>query len=151
MAQSLSKVYIHIIFHIASSSVPIKKEVDEALYNYMGGILKELDCVPIKINGMPDHIHLLFVLSRMQSIANVVEQLKINSTRWLKEKDSCYQKFAWQHGYGAFSVSASICENVKQYIEQQESHHAKHSYQDELREFFRRYKIEYNEKYVWND
>lgn len=113
MSQSLSKLFVHIIFHIKSTSVDIRKEDSNELYAYIGAILKDLSCVPILINGVNDHVHILCVMSKNIALAKLVEDVKRHSSRWIKTKNKYYAKFAWQGGYAGFSVSSSLCERTK--------------------------------------
>jgi REP element-mobilizing transposase RayT len=151
MAQSLSKLYIHLIFHIKISSVLIKDVHKKELYAYMGAIIKDNDSIPILINGTNDHIHILCVLSKNISMAKLVEEIKRHSSRWIKTVDNYYSKFAWQGGYAGFSVSQSIHDKTKKYISQQEEHHKKVSFKEELLAFLNEYGVDYNEEYLWRD
>lgn len=149
MPQSLSKLYVHIIFHTKHNQPLISPEIEKELYAYIGGIIKENDSVPIIIGGIDNHIHILAVMSKNISLAKFVEELKRNSSRWIKTKDEKFQQFAWQGGYGAFSVSQSVVERVKNYIENQKEHHKKVSFQDEYVKFLSEYGIDYNSEYLW--
>jgi REP element-mobilizing transposase RayT len=116
----------------------------------MSGIFKGQDSPAIIINGVPDHVHILFILSKNKVLAKIVEEVKKQSSKWTKEQDFGPRKFAWQAGYADFSVSASKVEVVKNYILKQKEHHKRISFQDELRKFLEEYNIEYNEKYLWD-
>ena len=99
-------LYIHAVFHIKSTSVTIRDQDQQALYEYMGGILNRIGCLPVRINGVDDHVHLLCLLSRTVTTAKMMEEVKQRSSCWIKTRDPCYYRyFAWQNGYGAFSVS----------------------------------------------
>ena len=152
MAQSLSKLFVHIIFHIKTTSVKIREEDKSDLYAYIGAIIKSNDSMPILINGTDDHIHILCVMSKNIALAKLVEEVKGNSSRWIKTyAPCCYESFAWQGGYGGFSVSSSVHNKTKKYIEQQEAHHKKMTFLEEYKMFLEEYRIEYNEKYLWTD
>ncbi len=151
MAQSLSKLYVHIIYHIKTSSVKIHKEDKNDLYAYIATIIKSNNCIPILINGMDDHIHILCVMSKNIALAKLVEEIKGNSSRWIKKLQPHYQHFAWQGGYGGFSVSPSLHDKTKRYIENQEEHHKKMTFQEEYLMFLKEYGIEYDEQYLWTD
>ena len=151
MAQSLSKLYVHIIFHIKNNSCTIRKQEKQELYAYMGSIIKDNESIPILINGVKDHVHILCVMSKNIALAKLVEEIKRHSSRWIKTKDSHYAKFAWQGGYGGFSVSPSLHDKTKHYIENQEEHHKKRTFKEEYILFLKEYEIEYNEKYLWNN
>lgn len=151
MSQSLSKLFVHIIFHTKSTSAKIRKDEANELYAYMGSILKDLGCIPILINGVSDHIHILCVMSKNIALAKLVENVKRHSSRWIKTKSNHYTKFAWQGGYAGFSISPSICEKTKKYIENQEKHHRKMTFQEEYLLFLKEYGIEFDENHLWTD
>jgi len=150
MSQSLSKLYTHIVFHTKHNRDLIKEDVENELYAYFGGILKQNNSVPIAINGIENHIHLLCILSKNIALADLLEELKRNSSRWIKTKGSNYADFAWQGGYGGFSVSQSKVDVVKRYIENQKEQHKTESVKDEYLKFLKEYGIEYNEDYLWS-
>jgi len=151
MAQSLSKLYVHIIFHIKNNSCIIRKQEKQELYAYMGSVIKDNESIPIIINGVENHIHVLCVISKNIALAKLVEEIKRHSSRWIKTKDAHYTKFAWQGGYGGFSVSQSLHNRTKHYIEKQEQRHKKMTFKEEYLLFLKEYGIEYNEQYLWND
>lgn len=151
MAQSLSKLYVHIIFHIKNDSVKILKNDTDELYSYMGSIIKDNQSIPISINGISDHVHVLCVMSKNIALAKLVEEIKRHSSRWIKTKGKHYYQFSWQGGYGSFSVSPSLHYKTKLYIRNQEEHHKKMNFKEEYLLFLKEYGIEYNENYLWND
>ena len=151
MAQSLSKLYLHIIFHIKSNSCPIRKPDKDELFAYMGSIIKDNESIPILINGVEDHVHILCVISKNIALAKLVEEIKRHSSRWIKTRDKYYTHFAWQGGYGGFSVSPSLHNKTKNYIAKQEEHHKKMSFKEEYIFFLKEYGIDYNEQYLWTD
>lgn len=151
MSQSLSKLFVHIIYHVKSTSVLIRKEDADELYAYIGAVLKDLECIPILINGVSDHIHILCVMSKNIALAKLVEDTKRHSSRWIKTKSNYYTKFAWQGGYAGFSVSPSLYEKTKKYIENQEEHHKKMTFKEEYLLFLKEYSIEFDENYLWTD
>jgi REP element-mobilizing transposase RayT len=113
-------------------------------------VLRNHDCETLIVGGVEDHIHALFALSRNYSIAEIVKEIKITSSRSIKEKSPTLRKFHWQSGYGAFSVSQSHLDQVTSYIANQEEHHKRVTFQDEFRAFLRKYNVEYDERYVWD-
>ena len=151
MAQSLSKVYVHIVFRVKTTFQQIRKKDRNELYAYIGAVIKNNDSIPIAINGTDDHIHILCVMSKNISLSKLVENVKSNSSRWIKTIDSYYNKFAWQGGYSGYSVSASVHDRTKRYIENQEEHHKKMTYQEEVKLFLNEYGIDYKEDYMWVD
>ncbi len=148
MSQSLSKLYVHIIFHIKNPVVPIGNDVKKELYAYIGSVIKDNDSIPLMINGTQDHVHILCVMSKNISLAKLVEEIKRHSSRWIKTKGQQNQQFFWQKGYAGFSVSQSLHDKTKRYIENQEEHHKKMSFREELILFLNEYGIEYNERYL---
>ena len=162
MSQSLSAVYIHLVFSTKDRRPLLRdKPTRDALHSYLGGVSKQLDCAPILVGSVEDHVHLLARFGRTLTQAEWVKELKRGhlpqncyggrvSNLWLKERGRDYADFEWQGGYADFSVSQSNLEQVKQYIAGQEEHHRKIGFQDELRALLRKHEIEWDEKYVWD-
>lgn len=151
MAQSLCKIYLHIIFHIKTTSPTILDDDLERVHAYIGQLINDTKCTNIWIDGVGDHVHALCLLGREVSISHLLEEMKRNSSRWIKSLSPHYAQFSWQGGYAAFSVSQSIVDNTLAYIKNQREHHKKMTYQDEYRKFLELYHIEYDEKYVFTD
>jgi len=151
MAQSLSKLYVHIIFHVKNNSCQIRKQEKDELFAYMASIIKDNESIPILINGVEDHVHILCVMSKNISLAKLVEEIKRHSSRWIKTKDKYYTQFSWQGGYGGFSVSSSLHDKTKSYISKQEEHHKKKSFREEYLIFLKEYGVDYNEQFLWID
>lgn len=152
MGQSLSKLYVHLTFGTKGRYPFIKHSVEVRLHEYIAGTLKKYDSPAIIINSVSDHIHILFCLSKNYALAKVIEELKKSSSKWMKEIDDENSKFSWQIGYGAFSVSSSRVEIVKNYISNQKQHHQSKSYQEEVEEFLKEYSvIEYDPTYFWKE
>jgi putative transposase len=148
---ALAKILVHTVFSTQDRRPCIRdKTLRDELHRYLGGILSNLDCQPIIIGGVDDHVHLLCALSRTCEAAAMVKEAKCGSSLWLKREHPELQEFAWQSGYGMFSVGFSQIEAVKDYIATQEEHHQKVSFQDEFRLLLRRYQIEFDERYVWD-
>ena len=155
MAQSLSKILLHTVFSTKERLPFLRdKSLRDELHRYLGGILTNLGCQPLIIGGVEDHVHLLFTHSRTATVADVVKELKRSSSTWLKAKrkanSAALADFAWQGGYGVFSIGQSQADDVRAYIAGQEEHHRKISFQDEFRRLLQRYEIEFDERYVWN-
>jgi REP element-mobilizing transposase RayT len=151
MSQSLTKLYVHVVFHVKNNNCRIRiKEMPE-LYAYIGSVIKDNQSIPIIINGVDDHVHILCVLSKNMALAKLVEEIKRHSSRWIKTRDPYYANFSWQGGYGGFSVSPSVHDKTKVYIERQAEHHRKLSFKEEYLLFLKEYDIEYNEDYLWTD
>jgi REP-associated tyrosine transposase len=148
MPQSLSAVYIHLVFSTKERRPFLRDpSTREALHAYLGGISKTLDCRPIIVGGMEDHVHQLARFGRTITQADWVKELKRVSNLWLKEQEP---EFKWQGGYAAFSVSPSNLELVTDYIVNQEAHHRKMNFQDELRALLREHDVAWDERYVWD-
>ncbi len=150
MPQSLVHNYMHITFSTKYRYPFIDKNISEELYSYLGGICKNLECNPIIIGGHKDHIHILCLLSRKIALMKLIEEMKSHSSKWIKTKNIKYQNFYWQRGYGGFSVNPTEIGIVEKYILEQDIHHIKKTFQDEYRTFLNKYKIKYDEKYVWD-
>ena len=151
MPQSLSAVYIHLVFSTKERQPFLRdRDTRESLHAYLGGISKTLDCPPIIVGGIEDHVHLLARFGRTITQAEWVKELKRVSNLWLKEQNRAYADFQWQGGYADFSVSPSNLERVKRYIANQEDNHRTLSFQDELRALLRKHKVEWDERYVWD-
>ena len=149
MGQSLVKNYIHITFSTKHRVPLIIQAIENELYSYIGGICKKMECYPVKIGGYTDHIHILCLLSKKIALMELLEEVKAHSSKWIKTKDSSLKKFYWQNGYGAFSVNPYEIEKVIEYIENQKEHHRKKTFQDEYRAFLKKYKVEFDERYIW--
>jgi len=151
MPQSLSAVYIHLVFSTKDRRPFLRDPaLRAALHSYLSGVSKKLDCPPLQVGGVEDHVHLLARFGRTVTQADWVKEMKRVTNGWLKDYGRDFADFEWQGGYADFSVSQSNLEQVKQYIVGQEEHHRKVSFQDELRVLLRRHEIEWDEKYVWD-
>jgi putative transposase len=151
MPQSLVRNLIHLVYSTKNRHPWIIDDVRADLYTFQAGIFKDCQSQAILIGGVADHVHALFALSKNWSLADVVEEVKKGSSRWMKTKDGIGDRdFQWQAGYAAFSVSRSQEPTVYAYIENQPRHHKRKSYQDELRTLLKRHRIEYDERYLWD-
>ena len=151
MPQSLSAVYIHLVFSSKERRPSLRdKALRESLHAYLGSISKQLEYPPLKVGGVEDHVHLLCRFARTITQAEWVKELKRVCNAWLKDQGHDHFDFQWQGGYADFSVSQSNLEQVTRYIAEQEEHHKKISFQDELRALLRRHNLEWDERYVWD-
>lgn len=150
MAGKHLSLLVHFIWSTARREPWIENDWDESLYAYVGGVIRNKKGKLLAAGGMHDHIHLYASLPSTLSIADFVNAVKSNSSRWIHETFPNRRAFGWQEGYGAFSVSKSQEPNVIGYINKQEQHHQKRSFQDEYLEFLNQYKIEYDEQYLWD-
>ncbi|MCL5004988.1 MAG: IS200/IS605 family transposase [Acidobacteria bacterium] len=135
MAHTYTDLLIHVLFSTEKRQPFLDKELRPKLFNYMSGILKRIGCTPLLINGINDHVHALFVIPPTLCVAEVIEKLKANSSKWVHETFPHKRHFAWQAGYTAFSVSPSNRKRVLRYIAGQEEHHRRRSYQEEVLAF----------------
>ena len=151
MPQSLARVVLHVVFS-TKNRVPFLRdaEVRTRMHAYMAGVLQHIGCEPILINGVEDHVHILCNLSRTVTIAQLAEEAKKSTSKWMKEQGAHCRDFFWQGGYGSFSVNQSNVEKVCTYIATQEEHHRAVSFQDEFRALCRKHGIEMDERYVWD-
>jgi REP-associated tyrosine transposase len=147
MPQSLAHVLVHLVFSTKNREPTIARNIRPALHAYLGGILDRLGCSPLAVGGAADHVHILFSLSRILSLAEVVEETKKASSKWMKQTEP---DFWWQAGYGAFSVAHSQVTAVIRYIERQEQRHRAQSFQDEFRQLLTRFQLPYDERYLWD-
>ncbi|MBC7887140.1 MAG: IS200/IS605 family transposase [Ferruginibacter sp.] len=150
MSQSLANNYIHIVFSTKHRAPFIQIPYEEELHSYLGGACKNMDCYPIKIGGYTDHVHILCKLSKKIALMKLLEEIKSHSSKWMKTKDESLNNFYWQNGYGAFSVSPLDVDKVIKYISNQHAHHANITFQDEYRVILKKYKVGYDERYVWD-
>jgi len=150
MPQSLSSILIHLIFSTKNREPFLTPEIETELYPYMASIFKAMKSPALIINGTPDHVHTLLSLSRVVTIADLVGEVKTDSSKWIKTKGREFKNFHWQNGYGAFSIGQSQVPAVKRYIARQKEHHSRITFQDEYRKFLKLYGVDYDERYVWD-
>ncbi|HQU30638.1 MAG: IS200/IS605 family transposase [Planctomycetia bacterium] len=149
MAGTFSQVYIQVVFTVKGWENLIRKEWKDELYKYIAGVIKGKEQKPIIVNGMPDHIHAFVGLRPAMAIADLVRDIKNNSSNFINEKKLVTGKFSWQEGYGAFSYSHSHIQNVYDYILNQEEHHRTKTFREEYIDFLKKFEIEYNENYLF--
>jgi REP element-mobilizing transposase RayT len=151
MGQSLVKNLIHLVYSTKYHKPWITVDARDGLFAYQAGIFRAWSSPALVIGGVGDHLHALFSLSKNHALMKIVEEVKKNSSKWMRSNDGTGNRdFQWQAGYAGFSVSQSNVEEVRRYIERQEEHHRKMSFKDELRALFRRHGIEFDERYVWD-
>jgi len=147
LSHTSGNILLHLIFSTRGRRPLIKPDFRADLFAYLGGIVREILATALIINGTADHVHMLLRIRPAQSAAEIVRVVKANSSKWLRAKWS--SDFAWQTGYGVFSVSESNVTAVKKYIAEQEEHHKKHSFQEEFLAFLKKNHVEYDERYIW--
>ncbi|MBS1850420.1 MAG: IS200/IS605 family transposase [Acidobacteria bacterium] len=148
MSQTCGNVVVHLIFSTKQRAPLITPEIQANLFAYLGGIVREMRGTALIINGTRDHVHMLVRIRPAQSIAEIARVIKSNSSKWAHEKGQ--SRFAWQSGYGVFSVSESSIPAVTRYIATQEEHHKKHSFQEEFVAFLKKNNVAYDERYIWD-
>ena len=151
MPQSLVQIYVHIVYSTKHRQ-PFLIDVAfrDRIHAYLAGICKNLDSPALLVGGVEDHVHLLCRLSKSIAMADLIRDLKRDSSKWIKTEQPPLGDFHWQKGYGAFSISPGHVEPLKTYIANQVEHHRSVSFQDEFRELCKKYEIEIDERYVWD-
>ena len=150
MPQSLSHLLVHLVFSTKDRSPFIGESVRKELHAFLAGTVRTAGCECLCIGGTADHVHCAVDLARTISVAQLIEDIKTSSSAWVKRQSAPLAKFAWQRGYGAFSVGASGYGKLARYIAMQEEHHKTVSFQDELRAVLKKYNKKYDERYVWD-
>lgn len=150
MPQSLSNILIHLIWSTKDRHPWLEPGIREKTHAFLAGAVRQCDCEAYRVGGVADHVHLVVRLSRTLSVADLVKEVKTASSKWVKTADASLCDFAWQQGYGAFSVGTGQKEPLLHYIDTQEEHHRTRTFQDEYRDFLKKYGIDYNERYVWD-
>lgn len=151
MANTLTKLDIHLTFLIKHNGPTIRHNDISRLHEYIGGIVRSMGGSAIAIGGVNDHVHILLTLPKTISMSEMVKTIKARSSTWIKTIDPVYSHFAWQEGYGAFSVSPSLIEPTAKYIRNQEEHHRVHTFKEEYLKILQGYGITYDERYVFDD
>ena len=149
MANTYTQIHIHGIFSVQNRYCIIDNSWKDELYKYITGVIKNNQHKPLVINGMPDHIHVLFGMKPSQALSDLMQDIKSNSSKWINEKGFLNCRFSWQEGFGAFSYSKSQLPNVIKYINNQETHHKKKSFLEEYREFMKAFNIDFDERYIF--
>ena len=150
MPQSYCNLLYHMVFSTKHRQPLITPDIRERVYSYLGGGLKGEKGIPILINGMEDHVHILAALHQDCSVSTVLRNIKANSSKWIHRDFSGHDNFAWQSGYGTFTVSASQKDSVFKYIENQEEHHKTMTFKEEFIRLLKKHGIEYDERYIWD-
>lgn len=150
MPQSLAKLYTHLVFSTKGRTDTLPKQHLDDVHAYVAAILNDMKCPAIAVGGTANHIHILYVQNRTIAPADVVRTVKANSSKWINEKNGKFNPFAWQDGYGMFSISNSHVDAVKHYISNQEEHHRHATFEDEFRRICAMYGVGLDERYVWD-
>lgn len=151
MPQSLAQIYLHLVFS-TNTRIPYLQDklIRDNCHKYLGATCNHCHCPVLEVGGVADHVHILCRFGRSIEVADLIQNLKVESSKWLKVQAASLRDFHWQSGYGAFSVSPSHVEALRSYIRTQEAHHAKETFQDEFRRLLKIYELEWDERYVWD-
>jgi putative transposase len=149
MANTYTQIHIQLVFAVKYRASLISPEWKEELHQYITGVIHKYDHKLLRINGMPDHIHILFGMRPTQALSDLVQHVKQDSSRWINEKQLVQGKFSWQSGFGAFSYSRSDVPNVIAYIRDQEKHHQVRTFQEEYLELLKEFEVEHDERYIF--
>ena len=150
MAQTLVSLLVHVVFSTKERRPTITPEVESELYAYMAGTLKNLQSRCLAVGGTENHVHLLVSQSKNVALSRLMEELKKSSSKWIKTKAPALRVFGWQDGYGAFSIGESNVEALKRYIAGQKTRHQRQTFQQEVVALLKKYKVEYDERYLWS-
>lgn len=149
MANTYTQIHIQAVFAVQNRDCVIRKEWKEELYKYITGIIQNHDHKVLAINGMPDHVHVFFGFRPKQSLSDLMQDIKGDSSKWINNKGFLKGKFSWQEGYGAFSYSKSQVDNVIRYIQNQEEHHRKKAFNEEYLDMLRKFEVDFNQAYIF--
>ena len=150
MSQALTKIYAHLIFRTKHRKAFIDEAIRARVHGYLATTLRDMDCPYVVVGGVADHVHILFDVGKLHAPKEFVEHVKRESSKFVKTLGRQYSKFYWQRGYGMFSVSPTHLVDAEAYVRNQEEHHRTKTFQEEFREFLKRYGVEYDERYVWD-
>lgn len=151
MANTYTQIHIQFVFAVKYRQALIAPEWKERLHQYMTGIFQQNKHKMIQINSMPDHIHIFIGMRPHQSVSSLMQLVKSESSKWVKEQNLCSSPFAWQEGYGAFSYAKSQVPNVIRYIQNQEMHHRKESFLEEYQKYLKAFELEWDDRYIFRE
>jgi len=150
MAQSLSKILLHLVFSTKNRANIIPEEIEKKLHTYLAGTCRANGSNAFRVGGTANHVHIAYTLPRTMTISKLLEELKKSSSKWIKAQHTECKNFSWQAGYGAFSLGQSQLEILINYIDRQHEHHNNLTFEDEFLNFLQKYQIEYDEQYLWD-
>ena len=150
MSQTHCNLIYHLVFSTKGRQRFLTPDFRPEVHRYLAGAVQGVDGIPLIINGTEDHVHLLVKLSQNHALKNVLSEIKSNSSGWIHRQNRGLADFAWQAGYGAFTVSASQKERVYQYVKNQEAHHAEYAFKAEYLGLLKAHEVEYDERYIWD-
>jgi len=150
MPQSLSQVLVHVVFSTKDRQPWLDPAIRSRMHAYLATVCRDCQCEAYRVGGVADHIHMAARLARTINQSELLEKVKKTSSAWIKTQGTQYELFFWQAGYGCFSIGYSQLDDLMRYIDKQESHHRTKTFQEEYRELLRKYRIEFDERYVWD-
>jgi putative transposase len=150
MGGTLTNLLYHIVFSTKLRQPLLSSEIRTELYPYIGGVIRGEKGRLIKIGGTQDHIHLLVLFPPSISVSDMLRRIKANSSKWVNDQQKMHLQFSWQRGYGAFSVSESAVNKLSAYIDRQETHHKRMSFQDEFLLLLKKHNVPHDERYIWD-
>ena len=150
MAQSLSKILLHIVFSTKNREKLIPREGENRLHRYLAATCRILNAEAFRVGGTRDHVHIACCLPRTISVSKLLEEIKSSSSKWIKQEFKKCSSFGWQSGYAVFSLGHSQLVHLLKYIDNQKEHHRKISYREEVLQFLKKYNVEYDEQYLWD-
>jgi len=150
MAQSLANILLHVVFSTKQRRPWIDVDIETELFKYLATACRTLDCPTHAIGAADDHIHIACSLARTIPVSKLIQEIKQDSSKWTKSKGAKFADFAWQSGYGAFSIGQSQLDDLRAYIANQREHHRQITFQDEFRQICQRYNVELDERYAWD-
>jgi putative transposase len=150
MPQSLTKLYAHLVFSTKNREPSLESEIRPRVHAYLATIVRSFDSQWVVVGGIADHVHILFDIGKHHAPVAFVEQIKRESSKFVKTLGAQYKSFYWQRGYGMFSVGPADRDEAEAYVRNQEEHHRTKSYQEEFRAMLKRYRVEFDEQYVWD-
>ncbi|MBN2309900.1 MAG: IS200/IS605 family transposase [Candidatus Hydrogenedentes bacterium] len=149
MPQSLSRILLHVVFSTKQRRPFIRESTRPGLHAYLAGACRSAGSHALRVGGTDDHVHIACVLPRTLTVSDLVEGIKVSSSRWMKTGDAACDDFAWQAGYGAFSLGQSQLKALVRYVDNQEEHHRKLTFKEEFLQLLRRYGLDHDERYLW--
>jgi putative transposase len=150
MPQSLSQVILHVVFSTKDRHPWLGTGIRPRMHAYLATVCRDCECQAYRVGGVADHVHIVARLARPVSQSELLEKIKKTSSAWIKTQGDQYGAFYWQGGYGAISIGWSQLEALVQYIDTQEQHHRRKTFQEEYRELLQKYHVEFDERYVWD-
>ena len=150
MSKLLSKLYVHAIFHVKTTSSMIRPEDEKRLYSYINGLIILNESSPIIVNGIENHVHVLYLMSKNISTAVLMEEILLYSSKWIKSLGAFYSDFAWQSEYSCYSVSKSRVNDVYKFIDGQKELHKTLTFEEEYRQFLNENEVNFQEEYLWS-